>query len=70
MRKEFIDFAEKLEEVYGAYFDREEGFVECPKCGDEPIYDYDWSPNEYSCLMPDGSIRYFCPICEEIFDFN
>ncbi len=61
MTKEFVDFAETLEQVYGTFFDREEGFVICPEC-EEPIYDCDWAPNHF---ITDTEGIYRCPVCEE-----
>lgn len=44
-----------VEDVYGGYVDWEEGFYECPECG-EIIYGSDWSHSELA--------NYLCPICE------
>ena len=62
----FKQFAEMLEDQYGAYFDREEGFVECPECGNEPIYDEDWQTEEYMEYTADGYRVWRCPICGTI----
>ena len=43
--------AKMCEDVYGMYVDWEEGFFECPMCG-EPIYECDW--NNFD----------LCPVCE------
>ena len=39
---------------FGVHFDMEDGFFECPECG-EPIYQCDWEDHD------DWSM---CPICE------
>jgi len=62
MTREFVDFAETLEQVYGTFFDKEEGFVICPEC-EEPIYECDWSRSAY-CPTGIKSV-YRCPVCEE-----
>lgn len=66
MTMTFYVFAAYLEDTYGAYFDREEGFVECPQCG-EPLYSCDWSIED--CYKEiDGEYRMICPVCEEFLD--
>ena len=58
----FDCFASKIESIYGSQYDREEGFVCCPECG-EPIYDCDWSFKEYTIFLEDGRYQFVCPIC-------
>ena len=58
MDKCFREYARYLEDNYGAQFDREEGFVVCPECG-EPIYACDWTVWEYT----DEDDNCICPIC-------
>lgn len=62
----FYAFATYLEDTYGAYFDREEGFVECPECGGEPIYNCDWEVSDYTKVLENGDVVLVCPICESI----
>lgn len=62
----FYAFATYLERNYGAYFDREEGFVECPECG-EPLYSCDWSVEDYTVEI-DDELCLICPVCETILD--
>lgn len=60
MDRAFRSFAKYLEKEYGVLFDREEGFVICPECG-EPLYQCDWDVNDYS----DDDDNYICPVCGE-----
>ena len=60
MSREFKTFARYLEDNYGALFDRKEGFVCCPECG-EPIYDCDWTVDDYTNEEDD----FICPVCGE-----
>ena len=66
MNRFFKQFAETLEHDFGAHFDREEGFVECPECGNEPIYDCDWEPSEYMKYSADGHVVWYCPVCHNV----
>ena len=61
----FEEFAEVLVRDFGAYYDREEGFVICPEC-DEPLYECDWEPSDYRRMALDGHLLWVCPVCEEI----
>ena len=45
-------------ETFGVNLDLEEGFFECPECG-EPIYFEDWKDHE------DWSV---CPVCECLWE--
>ena len=62
----FYAFATYLEDTYGVYFDREEGFVECPEC-QEPLYSCDWSIEDYYREI-DGEYYMVCPVCGTILD--
>ena len=62
----FYAFATYLEKNYGVYFDREEGFVECPECG-EPLYSCDWSVEDYTVEI-DDELCLICPVCETNLD--
>ena len=55
--------ARYCQEVYGAYIDWDEGFFECPECG-EPIYEEDY--NQESDYYRNGEM--ICPICEIVLD--
>lgn len=46
--------AEKVENDYGGFVDWEEGFYNCPECG-EPVYKSDWAEEEL--------LEWICPIC-------
>lgn len=46
-----------VEDVYGSYVDKEEGFYICPCCG-EPVYECDWNKEELE--------KFICPICEDV----
>ena len=65
MASTFNKFATMLEETYGVFYDREEGFVICPEC-DEPIYDDDWDATDYMEVGKDEKVTYYCPCCEEV----
>lgn len=54
--KSWSETAKFVEKVYGSYVDWEEGFFDCPECG-EPIYASDWEDMDFER----------CPICD--FDF-
>lgn len=60
----FEKFAEYLEDTYGVQYDREERFVCCPECA-EPLYEDDWTEDEYTAILESGAWSYFCPVCEE-----
>ena len=66
MSMTFYAFATYLEDNYGVQFDRDEGFVCCPECG-EPLYDCDWSVEDY-CEDIDGELHLKCPVCEMDLD--
>lgn len=55
--------ARLVEMNYGGYVDWEEGFFECPECG-EPIYGCDWDASD----LIDGLGNFICPVCESIID--
>ena len=59
----FRSFAKYLEKTYGVQFDKKEGFVVCPECG-EPIYSCDWTIEDYT----DEDDNWICPICGEVFE--
>lgn len=63
MDREFKRFAQYLERYYGVQFDRQEGFVICPECG-EPLYDCDWTVFDFS----NEDDEYICPVCQEILE--
>ena len=62
----FYVFATYLEKHYGVQFDREEGFVICPECG-ELLYSCDWSIEEYTRAIDDEPYL-ICPICDSYLD--
>ena len=65
MNRFFRRLAEMVEEEFGSYFDRKDGFFECPECG-EPIYDSDWEQDDYMELTASGHRVWRCPVCGEI----
>lgn len=57
--------ANEVELVYGGFVDREEGFFNCPECG-EPIYECDWNDADFALGRSyRGRLRLYCPVCEE-----
>lgn len=56
--------ANEVELVYGGFVDRDEGFFECPECG-EPIYSCDWNDSDFALgRRYIGRLRLYCPVCE------
>jgi hypothetical protein len=57
--------ANEVEDTYGGFVDRDEGFFNCPECG-EPIYDCDWNDSDFALGRSyRGRLRLYCPVCEE-----
>lgn len=55
--KEIVEY---LQNTMDVYVDEEEGFFECPECGD-PIYECDWEGYDF----------HTCPVCEyDFFDYR
>jgi len=63
MNPSWYEIALIVEKNYAGYVDWEEGFFNCPECG-EPIYEEDWNTED----LIDGNGNFICPVCEEVLD--
>lgn len=55
--------AKEVEEVFGAEFDRDEGYFTCPYCF-EPLYKDDYQDGDFYDANLKGAL--VCPICGEV----
>ena len=56
MKTQWEKNAEEVDKTYGGFVDWDEGFYQCPFCG-EPRYDEDWTSENLKTFI--------CPICED-----